>query len=83
MQVDGTGGSRAVKDYDGAAVAYADELRKWAVASQCRAVCNQMACMHSYAYAAYAQIRNGPDCHRQASLEKRLDLVEQLQKRRC
>ncbi|VDK56320.1 unnamed protein product [Anisakis simplex] len=39
------------KDY-GTAAAYADEVRKWVMASQCWAICHQMACMHSYAYVA-------------------------------
>ncbi|VDM38337.1 unnamed protein product [Toxocara canis] len=50
-QVNGTSSLHAVKDY-GSAAAYADEVRKWAMASQCWAVCHQMACMHSYAYVA-------------------------------
>uniref|UniRef100_A0A915AJA0 RDD domain-containing protein n=1 Tax=Parascaris univalens TaxID=6257 RepID=A0A915AJA0_PARUN len=50
-QADARSGPLSVKDY-GSAAAYAEEVRKWVVASQCWAICHQMACMHSYAYVA-------------------------------
>lgn len=40
-----------VVDYGGAA-AYAEELRKWLMASHCWSLCHQLASMHSYAYLA-------------------------------